>query len=480
MKILIASVEVAPFAKVGGLADVAGSLPKALASLGHDVRVVMPAYGMVLRDWRSEQVASFDTQVNPGRVVPTTIHRLQERGLDVWLVAGDPEFEAVEASEELYAPGRDAYLFFSRAVLAACRETGWMPDVVHANDWHTGFLPVLMRNADEAWESVASVFTIHNLAYQGEFGRDTLEAVGLPDDLYNMHELETFGSVNFLKAGAVFSDRVNTVSPTYAKEIQTEDYGCRLHGLMRWLAENGRLRGILNGIDLEVFDPATDRRIAANYSASDRSDKAVCRTALVEELDLKPEGGPLFGVISRLSEQKGFDLIVGGLGRLLDAGGTLVVLGTGDGWAAARLREWESKAPGQVVLIERFDPDLAQRIYSGADAFLMPSSFEPCGLGQMFAMRYGTIPVVRKTGGLADTVHEGQNGFVFEEKAVDAFAGAVERASAAFADSNLWNALVDRAMQEDFGWSRSAERYVEMYGEARQAAMAPPVSSRAR
>lgn len=463
MKILFVAAEVAPFAKVGGLADVAGSLPKALTALGHDVRVLMPAYRMVVEDprWDARKVGVFESAG-----VPIELWRAQTQGLDLWLVGGIEAFDLVEDSRSVYSPDRDAYLRFSRAVLDLPSATDWRPDVVHAHDWHTGFIPVLIREAGGAeWERVTTAFTVHNLAYQGEFGIDTLDRVGLPRGLYNMHQLETYGSVNFLKAGCVFSDQVNTVSPTYAREIQTPGYGCRLEGLMAWLAGQNRLRGILNGIDMEVFDPATDRALVANYAVSDRSGKAACRSALLEEFGLDGKG-LLVGVVSRLSEQKGFDLILGGMERLLDLGCSIVVLGTGDPWAARGLHQWHARRPDRVVLAERFDVDLAQRIYAGADAFAMPSAFEPCGLGQMIAMRYGSVPIVRKTGGLADTVFEGRNGFVFEPKSSEALIAAVERACRTFADPPTWAALVETGMKEDFGWTRSAAEYVRMYEDA--------------
>lgn len=468
LKILFVSAEVAPFAKVGGLADVAGSLPKALSALGHEVRVVMPAYPMVIQDprWNAQVVDRTQVALNPFIEVETTVYRIQHDGLDVWLIGGGNYFDAVTASERIYAPGRDAYLFFAQAALQSCRDQGWTPDVVHVHDWHTGFIPVLMREgADADWDQTPSVFTIHNLAYQGEFGLDTLDVVGLPHCLFNMHRLETYGAVNFLKSGCVYADQINTVSPTYAQEIQTPQYGCRLEGLMLWLAIEKRLRGILNGLDLDFFNPETDPAIAAHFSAESPAGKAECKKALEVEMGLEGDG-PLFGVVSRLSEQKGFDLILAGLERLLELGGRLVVLGTGDPWAASQLREWQKKAPGQVGFAERFDADLAQRIYAGSDIFLMPSSFEPCGLGQMIAMRYGTLPLVRRTGGLADTVVEGENGFVFEERTVEAYLGAVERAVEAYSDQSFWPSAVKRALGADFSWDRSALEYQKMYEDA--------------
>jgi starch synthase len=424
----------------------------------------MPAYDMVLKDsrWNAESVATdVKVGVNPFETVSAQIHRVTSPDFDLWLIGGHPDFDAVKQSEQIYAPTRDAYLFFSQAALQMCDHLDWIPDVVHVHDWHTGFIPVLMREGmNSVWDKVGSVFTIHNLAYQGEFGLDTLDEVGLPHCLFNMHQLETYGNVNFLKSGCVFADQVNTVSPTYAQEIQTAQYGCRLEGLMAHLASQKRLRGILNGIDLEFFDPSTDPAIPAKFDVMDKSGKQVCKQRLAKELNLSTGDGPLFGVVSRLSEQKGFDLIIAGLSRMLE-------LGTGDPWAADQLRSWMALAPGRVSFVERFDADLAQCIYAGSDVFLMPSSFEPCGLGQMIAMRYGSIPLARRTGGLADTVFDRQNGFVFEERTVSAYLDAVVRATEVYAEPSAWAALVDQAMRADFSWSRSAARYEAMYEDAR-------------
>jgi len=482
MRILFCSAEVAPFAKVGGLADVAGSLPKALSALGHEVIVAMPGYGMVVNDpqWGFAKTKSeVLVKVNGHRLVRADLWEATIDGVKFWLVDGEGAFAGVSKSQEVYSPQRDDYLFFSHAVLEMCQESEWLPDVVSAHDWHMGFLPVLIKEARHGdWDSVASTFTIHNLAYQGEFGYDTLEAAGVSTKLFNMHQLETYGGVNFLKSGAAFADQVNTVSPNYAEEIQTAEYGCRLEGLMSWLAEDGRLTGILNGIDTDVFDPSTDPKVTAHYSADDTSGKFECRRALCAEAGLHIDDRfPVMGVVSRLSNQKGFDLIIEAAPVILGQGSGLVVLGTGDPWAAGQLRRLEAVYPGRVKFFEAFDVDLAQRIYSGCDVFLMPSSFEPCGLGQMFAMRYGTVPVVRRTGGLADTVFEGENGFVFDERSAGALGAAVERCTAAFQDRDTWSQLVKAGMTGDFSWGKSAKDYVKMFHRAMDARRLKAVAS---
>ncbi len=469
MRILYLSVEVEPFAKVGGLADVAGSLPKALQAMGHDVRIVMPAYGMVLKSprWEIEKsVSMLPVAVSDRLTLLADVYQTTLDAVPVWMIDGDDFFRDVTRSEEVYTPGRDAYLFFCQAALETCRQTGWIPDVVHANDWHTAFTNVFLREKTD-WDRTAGVYTIHNLAYQGVFGRDTVEAAGLSWRTFNMHQLETWGEVNFLKSGCAYADQVNTVSPTYAQEIQTEEFGCRLHGLMRHLAQDSQLRGILNGIDVELHAPDRDPRVPFHFSPYNLVGKEECRAALCHELGLDAESGsPVVGVVSRLSSQKGFDLIRAKTEEILGLGVVLVMLAIGDPVLAAEFREIQAQFPSQFRFVESYDADLAQRVYAGIDIFLMPSSFEPCGLGQMFAMHYGAVPVVRKTGGLADTVEDGKNGFVFEHRDADEFYAAVKRAVAAYRSRDEWDVLVRNGMTQDFGWQRSAARYVEMYEDA--------------
>lgn len=471
MKVLFLSAEVSPFAKVGGLADIAGALPLALCSMGHDVRVMMPAYRMVLDDprWRIDAGGhEFPVHVNSRWTQSAWLHETTNGTVPTYLVNTDAWWGDAVSSERIYAPGVEQYLFFATAVLEACRQLDWIPDVVHCNDWHMGMVPVLMRERfEQEWQNVASVFTIHNFAYQGEFGPEILDMLDLPHYLYRPDRLETFGRVNFLKSGCVYSDQVNTVSPTYAQEIQTPEYGLSLFGLMQWMAREGRLSGILNGIDDRFFNPAHDKHLPANYTLRDLKGKQVCREHVREELgfDDVPEA-PLFGMVSRLSNQKGMDLVVAAASRIVRLPALLVVQGLGDPWIAGEFRKLERRYKGRVRLVERFDEPLAQRIYAGSDGFLMPSAFEPCGLGQMIAMRYGTVPVVRQVGGLADTVQEGVNGFTFHDRTEAALMGAVARAWSAFGNRTTWNRLLRNGMSGDYGWDVSAVKYVGMYEEA--------------
>lgn len=471
MKILFVSAEVSPLAKVGGLADVAGSLPKALAELGHDVRVIMPCYGMI----EAQHALKLDPlngtfPVGTGWHWERTVH-LSELNLGtvpIWLVGGHERFASAASSQEVYQSGFEQYAFFSMAVLAACKRTGWMPDVIHCNDWHTSLVPVLMREgADASWDSVASIYTIHNLAYQGIYGRDVLDFVGLPQSLFTWDKLETFGAFNFLKAGVVYSDQVNTVSPTYAEETLTPEYGCGLWGLMRHLKEKGRLSGILNGIDRHEFDPASDPALTANYSAGNTEGKAICREELLREIGMEPiPGVPLAGIVSRLSNQKGMDLLLAALDEVVALPMQLFVQGVGDPWLADQFDQAAKRYPNHVRFAERFDIVLGQRAYAGCDLFLMPSAFEPCGLGQMIAMRYGTLPVVRKTGGLADSVADGVNGFVFEDSSPSALAKSLAKASATYRKKARWTEMQLAAFSADFGWSESARKYETLYERA--------------
>lgn len=463
MRVLFVTAELAPFAKVGGLADVAHGLPMALAEQGVDVRVLVPGYGFLAE--RTQPVADFGVSVNPLWEARAALGQVDGCPVTTYAVDGDGLFADIHRPEDLYSPGRDAYLFLARAVPAVCHSLGWRPDVVHCNDWHTGFVPVVLREGGADWGDVAVVFTIHNLGYQGGFGLDTLDCVGLPQSLFNHHQVEAWGAVNFLKAGATYADQTNTVSPTYAGEIQTPEYGFGLDGLMRHLAEHGRLSGILNGIDAAGHDPATDPALPAHFSASDAAGKEACKRALRRELGL--DDGPVFSVVSRLSEQKGFDILLGSLPQIVAGGGVVAVLGVGSAEIAARLRGAEAAHRGKVRFVNAYDAPLGQRIYAGSDFFLMPSMYEPCGLGQMFAMRYGTLPVARATGGLADSITDGVDGYLFGPAEPWALSEAVGRALAAFSGPKHGQ-MVAAAMAKDFSWGARAREYAALYGKARR------------
>jgi starch synthase len=491
MNILIIAAEVAPFAKVGGLADVAGALPKALKAMGHDVRVAMPCYKMIETNPEyavTDVLSPFPVTTRVGTteqafVKKTSISSLtapeQQEDITVYLI-GNPDgkrkrgyFQQATESKKVYSLQPEPYVFFCHAVLEMLPrlDDAWQPDILHCNDWQTGLIPVLQktyyRNEPTAARA-ATVFTIHNLAYQGNFERDQWPAAGLPDSLYQVNGLEFYGGWSFMKGALTCADRINTVSETYAREIQTPEYGCGLEGLMQTLTKEGRLSGILNGIDYEEYDPASDPRLPAHFSAANPTGKTFCRHALQQELNLPQRDDiPVIGLVSRLADQKGLDLIHAVAEDMLSLGVQFVLLGTGDPVYERYFNDLQKRYPSQVHARIGFDIDLAQRIYAGSDLFLMPSRFEPSGLGQMFALRYGTIPIVRATGGLADTIvpygGEEGNGFVFTDYSGPALMQAICQALGLFHKPIAWQSLVQRALLSDFSWERSASRYVDLY-----------------
>jgi starch synthase len=462
VQIVFAAAEAAPYAKVGGLADVAGSLPQALAGLGHDVTLYLPLHRTIDR-------AKFQiTDRAPSRSVPYGKTKLRVRypsvmrdGVRVAFVRNDQRL----GRDRVYGEPDDAkrYALFCRAVFEDIRDSP--PDIVHAHDWHAALLVPLIARA-RALAATSTVFTIHNLAYQGRTAASVLALIGLPRARLPIEER---GEANPMARAIVTADVVSTVSERYAKEILTAEFGEGLQGLLR--ERRRRLFGIVNGIDTVAFDPATDRNIAARYSADDPSGKAACKAALQKEgaLDADPRA-PVFGVVGRLVEQKGVDLLTASAPKLLDGGGQLVVLGSGDPAYEAKWKVLAGRYAGKLWLTLGFDAALAQRIYAGSDLFLMPSRFEPCGLGQLISFRYGTIPVVHEVGGLAETVRDLDrhgargNGFSFAEYAPAAFDDAIARAIRLHRSStDAWTELVRRAMREDHSWAASAKRYVDLY-----------------
>ncbi|HZS31787.1 MAG TPA: glycogen synthase GlgA [Methylomirabilota bacterium] len=476
LRILYVTAEAAPFARTGGLGDVAAALPAALAALGHDVRVVLPEHrGAAAAAPGPLTVAVPRISVPIGdRLVDGALHetRLGDT-VPVYLVAQDGYYDR----PALYGAADDCerYVFFCRSVLAALPGLGWLPQVVHANDWPAGLVPVYLETLyrDAPWYAdVATVFTIHNLAYQGLFWHYDLPMTGLGWDLFTPAGIEFFGHLSFLKGGLVFSDLLTTVSPGYAREIQTPAFGERMDGILR--ERSADLVGILNGLDVVAWNPATDPDLPKRYDRDDLSGKAACTAALRDELGLPDPGGraAVVGVVTRLAEQKGVDLVAAAVPVLEAARAQLVVLGTGDERYERLLSELAAARPATVAVRLGFDDRLARRIYAGADLFLMPSRYEPCGLGQLIALRYGTVPVVRRTGGLADTVQpwnpasgEG-TGFLFDEASADACNAAVARALAAHADVAGWRRLVANGMAADFSWTASADAYVTCYRKA--------------
>ncbi|MBI4289203.1 MAG: glycogen synthase [Chloroflexi bacterium] len=469
MKILFCAAEVSPLAKVGGLADVVGSLPGALAKLGHDVRIAMPHYTIVDKVARSRApagrpfTASGLREPEPVVVESTTLNG----DLPVYLVGNDRYF----ARQAVYGEGDDLerFLFFSRAVLGLPEALQWRPDVVHCHDWHAATVPMW---AHKLAISPAAVFTVHNLAYQGAFDHNFMAASGLREEFVRAGEKGMQLPTNMMALGIYNADLVSTVSETYAQEILTPEYGNGLDPLLNYRKD--RLRGIVNGIDYTEFDPATDPLIASNYSLEELWRKGVNKTALQKRAGF-PENDkvPLIGMVTRLDEQKGFDILEKAIGAILqETSAQLVVLGKGREVYHELMQRLSHEFPDRIAVVIAFDNPLAHLIYAGSDLFLMPSRFEPCGLGQMIAMRYGAVPIVRKTGGLAETVPDLSpdlrrgRGFVFERYESQALAEAVKRAAAGFVQKDAWKQLVERDMQTDFSWEASARKYVAVYEEA--------------
>lgn len=478
LRVLFASPEVAPLAKTGGLADVAGALPKALAGLGHDVRIIMPYFRQA--DDSGLEIIKTNQQVTVpigDRAVSAGICVSHLGDVPVYLI-DKPEYYDREylygTPEGDYPDNAERFMFFSKAVLAACKALDFQPDVVHCNDWQTGLVPALLRvvhRDDPFWSSVATVFTIHNLAYQGKFWYFDMPMTGLPDEVFTPEGIEFYGQINLMKAGIVYSDVINTVSKRYSEEIRDPEFGCGLEGILT--ARKDDLYGILNGVDYEVWSPETDPHIPANYSAAKLGGKRKCKRALLDEYGIAGRSNaPLIGMISRLAAQKGFDILYEAFDGMMKLGVSFVLLGTGDQKYHELFAALAEKYPKQVGVKLAFDNALAHRIEAGADMFLMPSRYEPCGLNQIYSLRYGTVPVVRATGGLDDTIVNFSpsrgtgTGFKFRDYKASALLSCVRRAVQTYADRESWKQLMRNAMQADFSWERSAKEYAKLYQKA--------------
>ncbi|QUL98449.1 MAG: glycogen synthase GlgA [Candidatus Fermentithermobacillus carboniphilus] len=475
LKILLVASEVAPFAKTGGLADVAGSLPKALLLQGNDVRVVLPRYRSISG---FNTIGDFPVQVGPRKetcIVRTSqIEAKSPEGVRFVPVYFLDNYHYFDRERYYMFPDEaERFAFFDLACLKMCEALNFIPDVVHCNDWQTGFIPLLIKERarnNPVWEGVASCFTIHNLRYQGNFPRDVLYLLGLGQEYFHPEAVEFYGQVSFMKAGIMYADVINTVSVTYSREIQTPEYGEGLDGVLRKRAKD--LYGIINGINYHEFDPKTDPRIFKNFGPDDLEVRKENKYALQREVGLPISDKPLIGVVSRLVDQKGLDILLEAMPSILSLDVEFILLGTGDKFYEEAFSALKKRYPDRVAVFIGFNGVLAQRIYAGSDIFVMPSRFEPCGLGHLIAMRYGSIPIVRKTGGLRDTVMDYDrdsgtgNGFVFEEYSAEALTEAVRRAVSVYRDAGYWQRLVRDTMGLDFSWNKSAALYTELYLEA--------------
>lgn len=475
MQIVFASAECAPFVKTGGLGDVAGSLPAALVRAGAEVIVMVPKYATIKDEYKSQMEHFSDFYVSLGwRNEYCGLEKLEHDGVTYMFIDNERYF-ARDYPYGFFDDG-ERFAFFSKAITESLQHlpAGFECDILHCNDWQTALAPVFLREFYQGlplYDRVKTVFSIHNVAFQGQFSDTVMEDIlGVAHIPAAASQLRCDAcSINYMLGALRYADAITTVSPTYAAEIQTPEFGEGLDGVLR--ERSYALQGILNGIDVAGFDPATDKRIAANYTVEDRSGKAVCKAKLQEELGLEVrDDRPLMVMVTRLTRQKGMDLVMYALDRILAGGVQVAVLGTGDRDYEDGLRYFQDKYPGTMAARIEFDPALSQRMYAAADMFLMPSKFEPCGLSQIIAMRYGTLPIVRETGGLKDTVQpyneftgEG-TGFSFSNFNGDEMGDAVFRAARLFWDNrDAWNQLVTQAMSQDFSWTRSADKYLDLY-----------------
>ena len=475
MQIVFASAECAPFVKTGGLGDVAGSLPAALVRAGAEVIVMVPKYATIKDEYKAQMEHFSDFYVSLGwRNEYCGLEKLEHDGVTYMFIDNERYF-ARDYPYGFFDDG-ERFAFFSKAITESLQHlpAGFECDILHCNDWQTALAPVFLREFYQGlplYDRVKTVFSIHNVAFQGQFSDTVMEDIlGVAHIPAAASQLRCDAcSINYMLGALRYADAITTVSPTYANEIQTPEFGEGLDGVLR--ERSYALQGILNGIDVAGFDPATDKRIAANYTVEDRSGKTVCKAKLQEELGLEVrDDRPLMVMVTRLTRQKGMDLVMYALDRILSGGVQVAVLGTGDRDYEDGLRYFQDKYPGTMAARIEFDPALSQRMYAAADMFLMPSKFEPCGLSQIIAMRYGTLPIVRETGGLKDTVQpyneftgEG-TGFSFSNFNGDEMGDAVFRAARLFWDNrDAWNQLVTQAMSQDFSWTRSADKYLDLY-----------------
>ena len=474
MRILFASSEAYPLIKTGGLADVAGSLPRALVSLKQDIRLILPAYPQAREKLgKSKTVAEFEIA---GHAVRLLQGRLPGTRVTTWLLDCPPLFDRpgnpyLNEQGQPWPDNAERFALFARVLqhLALDRAgLGWQPDLLHCNDWQTALAPALLAQENRR---PATLFTIHNLAYQGLFDHATFARLGLPGSLWSHHALEFHQQLSFIKGGLVFADHINTVSPSYAEEIQRPEFGCGLDGLLRH--RRAVLSGILNGIDTDEWNPGTDPRLVQNYNRRTLARKTLNKTALQRHFGLPEEPAHLlFGFIGRLVEQKGLDDILASLPAMMNEAVQFAFLGSGQSHYEQALAELAARHPGKVAVEIGYSEELSHRIEAGADAFLMPSTFEPCGLNQMYSLRYGTLPIVRETGGLRDTVvdisednlkNDRATGVVFSGEGEDNLLRALRRAQQLYQDQGLWKQVQLAAMRQDFSWRRSAQAYLDLY-----------------
>lgn len=477
LKILFVTSELAPLVSTGGLAEVAGALPRALHTQGHDVRLAMPCYRNIPVENRGEEyclcVADLSAKIQHGALRKS---RVPDSEISLYLI----EHEGYFGRERPYGVGAyeyddnaERFCFFCLAVLHGVPQTGWLPDIIHCHDWHTAAIPAFLRTRyahDPVWGNMPTLFTIHNLAFQGRYPKSKFPSTGLEPWLFTPNFVEYEGDMNLMKAAIAFAGKINTVSPRYAREIQTLEYGAGLDGILR--TRSADLHGILNGVDYRVWNPATDRHLAANYSRTDLTPKQICKAALQKRLDVPASNAPMIGMVSRLYWQKGIDVLADALEQLMKLDVQIAILGSGDPKLEQRLQEAAARYPQKLAVVLGFDTPLAHQIQAGSDFFLMPSRYEPCGLSQLYSLAYGTVPIVRRTGGLADSVRDlntvyrknGQaTGISFVPLTPESIVKSVRRALDLYANPELLRQVRLAGMAEDFSWERSSRAYVDLY-----------------
>ena len=479
LKILFLSPEVVPFAKSGGLADVAGSLPKALKRLGVDIRIAMPYYRIIRESGFESRLIIKDLEVPLGRESLKTDIFKSSLGntIPVYLIKREDMYDRPNLygdSGSDYYDNLERFSFFSHSALRVALDIGFSPDIIHCHDWQTGIIPALLKgpySGINGLSGTATIFTIHNMGYQGIFKKEKLPMTGLPErDFYHPGGLEYWGNISLLKAGIVYSDAITTVSPTYAKEIQTPEFGMGMEGIL--LQRSKSLHGILNGIDYNDWNPAKDNNISNRYSIRAMAGKSQCKRDLISEMGLDSSliESPLLGIISRLDAQKGLDILLEILDELMGLNIGLVVLGSGDESVQEKIKKAAHRHKRRIGIETGFNNPLAHRIMAGSDIFLIPSMYEPCGLTQMYALKYGTVPVVRKTGGLNDTIESFDektgtgNGFKFGAYEAYALLKEIKRAVRIYQDKKVWKKIMAKGMAADYSWKKSAKAYMELYG----------------
>jgi starch synthase len=479
MNILIVASEVTPFAKTGGLADVAGSLPIALHKLGHDVRVITPKYKVTdeTKFQLRQLLESVDVPISNRRERCAILEGQLGHAVPVYFVKNDMYYHRDQLygdSQGDYPDNAERFIYFSRSILEICKHLRFAPDIVHCHDWQTGLVPIYLRQfykGDPFFARTASVYTIHNLGYQGLFWHYDMHLTGLGWEWFTPDGLEYYGKINLMKGGVLQADVISTVSKTYSQEIQTKEYGHGLDGVLQYRSDD--LYGIVNGVDYTVWNPETDPIIAQHYSVNDLSGKSICKQSLLKEFGLPMDlSCPVIAMISRFDDQKGFDLVAEIMDKLMRLDLYFILLGTGHEKYQKLFRHLGEKYSQQLGIRIAYDDSLAHKIEAGADIFLMPSRYEPCGLNQIYSLKYGTVPIVRTTGGLNDTIKMFHSttgtgtGIKFTAYKADNLLHAIKTALDAYQDKNLWKALKIRGMQEDFSWDVSAKEYGKLYKKA--------------